>query len=165
MSNSFYEQLATWSQIVASILFIVVLAYMWIRFITPAVVASQARKNAELAEIEQRRDAAKADVDVARADIADAEADARAITARADTEAARVRDKILFDAKTEGERLQRYAAGDLERARAAAREQLRSDLIEKAMQIARDAASRLDDSTNRRLVVEAVETAEKSEPA
>ncbi len=53
------------------------------------------------------------------------------------------------------------AQGELERARAAAREQLRTDLVERAMEIARNAAGRLDDGTNRRLVGETVDTAER----
>src|SRR5580704_11718982 len=48
MSDNFYAQLAIWSQIAGSIAFIAVLVWLWIKFLTPAVVASRDRKNAEL---------------------------------------------------------------------------------------------------------------------
>lgn len=161
MSDAFYEQLATGSQVVASILFIIVLVVLWQKFVAPAVVASQARKNAELAESEARRDAALTETETARAEIARAEDDARAIRARGATDAARTREKILADAKAEGERLVRNADGELDRGRSAARDALRADLLEKAMQIAREASLHLDEATNRRLVGEAVDTAER----
>jgi hypothetical protein len=51
----------------------------------------------------------------------------------------------------------RNADGELERGRAAARERLRDDLLQKAIAIARRAAADVDDTTNRRLVSEAVD--------
>lgn len=161
MSDAFYESLATYSQVVASLLFIVVMVVIWRRFIAPAVIASQERKNAELLESEARRDAARAETEVAQREIATADTEARAIRARAEIDAKAVRDRILRDAHSEGARLVRNADGELDRGRAAARENLRNDLLEKAMQIARDASAHLDESTNRRLVGEAVDTAER----
>ncbi|MBD5655482.1 MAG: ATP synthase F0 subunit B [Candidatus Eremiobacteraeota bacterium] len=163
MSDAFYEQLAVWSQIVASILFIIVLIYIWNRFIAPAVIASQARKNAELTEAERRRDATRAQVESAQADVTAAENEARAIRSRAATDATRLHDAMLADAARDGDRLVQNAHGELERARGEARDRLRTDLLERAMQIARDAAARLDDSTDRRLVAEAVDVAEKGD--
>jgi len=164
MTDEFYEKLASYSQVVASILFIVALVILWRKFIAPAVIASQARKNADLAESEARRDAARAETELARAEIATAETDARSIRARAEIDAAAVRERILKEAQVEGERLVRNAEGELERGRMAARERLRDDLLEKAMQIARDASAHLDESTNRRLVRDAVDTAERGNP-
>ena len=161
MSDHFYEQLASGSQIVASVLFIVVLVILWRKYIAPAVIASQARKNSELAELEARRDAARAETDVARGEIALAEDDARAIRTRGEADAKRTRESILAAASAEGERLGRNADGELDRGRAAARDRLRTDLLEKAMQIAREASLHLDEATNRRLVGEAVDTAER----
>ncbi len=161
MNDAFYEQLATWSQVVASLLFIVVMVILWRKYVAPAVIASQARKNAELADSEARRDAARAQTEVGQREIATAENDARAIRARAAADATATRERMLREAQTEGERLVRNAEGELERGRAAARGYLRSDLLEKAMQIARDASAHLDDTTNRRLVFDAVETAER----
>jgi len=163
VSDAFYEQLAVWSQIVASILFIIVLIYIWNRFIAPAVIASQARKNAELTEAERRRDATRAQVESAQADVTAAENEARAIRSRAATDATRLHDAMLADAARDGDRLVQNAHGELERARGEARDRLRTDLLERAMQIARDAAARLDDSTDRRLVAEAVDVAEKGD--
>ncbi|GAC1566874.1 MAG: hypothetical protein NVS2B3_02020 [Vulcanimicrobiaceae bacterium] len=161
MNDGFYEALSTWSQVVASLLFIVVMVIIWRKYITPAVLKSQANKNAELLESEARRDAARAETDVAQKEILATEADARAIRARAEGDAAALRDRIVADAHAEGERLLRNADGELERGRIAARDRLRTDLLEKAMQIARDASAHLDDTTNRRLVGDAVDTAER----
>lgn len=163
MSDAAYEQLAVWSQVVASVLFIIVLAYIWMRFIAPAVIASQARKNAELGDAERRRDAARAQVETAQHEVMAAESDARSIRARAHGDATRIREAILGEAAAEGGRLVQNAQGELERGRAEARDRFRSELLERAMQIARDAASRLDDATDRRLVHEAVDVAERGD--
>ncbi len=161
MSDQFYESIAIGSQVVASILFIIAMVVIWMRFIAPAVLASQTRKNAELLEAEKRRDSARADVERVQAEISTADADVRAIAQGAEADATRLHDKMLADARSEGERLLRSAAGELERSRAAARDELRTELLERAMQIARDAAARLDDGTNRRLVGDAVDSAER----
>jgi len=161
VSDRTYEEIAVWSQVVASVLFIIALVVIWNRFIAPAVLASQARKNGELAELEKRRDEARAEVEVAQREIASADGDVRSIEQRASADAARLHDKLLADARSEGERLMHGAEGELERARAAARESLRTELLERAMQIAREHATRLDDGINRRLVGDAVDSAER----
>jgi len=161
VSDRFYEQLAIGSQVVASILFIIILVWLWFRFLSPAVAASQARKNAELLDSEKRRDDAKAEIEVARAEVDTAQGDARGITARAEADAARLHDRIVADAKADGERIVRNAEGELERGRAAAREQFRDELLERAVRIARRAAEHVDDATNRRLVGEAIETVDR----
>ena len=161
MTDSSYEALATGSQVVASALFIIALVVLWRKYLTPAVLASQARKNAELADAEARRDAARAETTVAQAEVLKADDDARVIRARAQTDATRTREKILAEATSEAERLARNADGELERGRSAARDRLRTDLLEKAMQIAREASAHLDEATNSRLVGEAVDTAER----
>jgi F0F1-type ATP synthase membrane subunit b/b' len=161
VSDATYEAIAVYSQVVASVLFIIALVVIWVRFIAPAVVASQARKNAELFESEKRRDAARAEVEAAERERDAADADVRAISSRAAADAARLHDKMLADARLEGERAIRSAEGELERARAAARDRLYDELLERATAIARDAATRLDDGTNRRLVADAVDAAER----
>jgi F0F1-type ATP synthase membrane subunit b/b' len=152
LSGDFYQQVATWSQIAGAIGFAIVLAYLWIRFVQPAVVASQARKNAELVEAEARRDAAKARLDEAQARAADTDASAAAILQRARDDAARLHERALVAANDEGRRLVRNAEGELERGRLAARERLRAELVRRAVQMARSSAARLDDATNRGLV-------------
>lgn len=161
MNDRFYEGLATYSQVVASLLFIVVIVVLWRKYLAPAVIASQARKNAELAESEARRDAARAETEVAQRAIATAESDAHAIRGCAAADAEAVRARILTEAHAEGERLVRNADGELDRGRVAARDRLRSELLERAMQIARDASAHLDDTIDRRLVGDAVDTAER----
>ncbi len=160
MSDGFYESLALYSQAVAAIAFVVVLVLLWRRFITPNVIASQRRKNAELAEAEQRRDEAKAAIESARADVTKADSDANEILARGQSEAARVRERIAANARNESERILRNADGELDRSRAAARERFRGDLLERAVAIAREAATRVDDATNRRMIADAVDVAD-----
>jgi F0F1-type ATP synthase membrane subunit b/b' len=152
MSDAFYEALAVWSQVAGSVAFIVVLVYIFNRFVGPAVAASEQRKNAELADAERRRDAAKELVVVTRSEVASADDEVRAIGERAARDAAHERARIVGEAKAEGERVVRNAEGELGRARGAARERLRDELVERALQIARDAASRVDDGTNARVV-------------
>ncbi len=161
MSDSFYESLATWSQVVASALFIAALVYGWIKFLAPAVAKSQINKNAELLDAEHRRDAAKERVETAQRELEKAADDARAITSRANRDAAALRARIVTEAHVEGKRTVEHAEGELGRAREAAREALRGDLIRRAMTIAREAASRVDETTNRRLVAEALDGAER----
>ncbi len=161
MSDAFYENLAVGSQIVASALFIVALVYLWIRFLTPAVAKSQESKNAALLDAERGRDAAKERVEAAQLELDRAAEDARAIVARATRDAAAVRAKIVAEAHEEGKRSVEHASGELQRGRAAAREALRADLIARALEIARDAAAGVDDATNRRLVAEALDGAER----
>lgn len=161
MSDGFYESLALYSQAVAAIAFVVVLVLLWRRFIAPNVIASQQRKNAELAEAERRRDEAKAAIATAQADVTTADSDAREILASGQSEAARVRERITTSARNESERIIRNADGELDRSRAAARERLRSDLLERAVAIAREAATKVDDATNRRMIDDTVDVADR----
>ncbi len=161
MSDQFYQQVAIWSQILGSVVFIVVLVVIWIRFVTPQVLRARDAKNAELAEAERRRDAAKEEIDEARRELAVATSEAQSIRSRGTSDAQALHDRIVGDAQREGERQVRNAEGELERGRRAARETLRTELIAKALEIARESASRLDEGTNRRLVGDVVETLEK----
>ena len=161
MTDRFYQQLAIGSQVVAAILFLVVLVWLWMRFLSPAVAASQARKNAELADSEKRRDDAKAEIETARGEVATAENEVRAIASRAQADATRLHDRIVADAKADGERVVRNAEGEVDRSRAAGREQLRDELLERAVRIARRAAENVDDATNRRLIGETIETVDR----
>ncbi|HMD03321.1 MAG TPA: hypothetical protein VKG44_10190, partial [Candidatus Baltobacteraceae bacterium] len=125
MSQAFYAQLAVWSEIAGSLAFLAVLVYVWQRFITPAVIASQERKNAELAETERRRDSARAQVGEAERALRAADDDVKQIAARAEHDAAAERTRALSEAKADGERLVRNAEGELGRQRAATRDALR----------------------------------------
>jgi F0F1-type ATP synthase membrane subunit b/b' len=161
MNDNFYAQLAIWSQIAGSIAFIAVLVWLWIKFLTPAVVASRDRKNAELAEAEKRRDTAAEEVQVAQRELATSGTEVDAIRARAVGDGAQYREHIVADAVSEGDRLVRNARGELARGRLAAREILRDELVAKALEIARGSARDLGPDTNRRLVGEAVESLER----
>ncbi|MFY9779791.1 MAG: hypothetical protein WAJ85_04685 [Candidatus Baltobacteraceae bacterium] len=161
MNDNFYQSLAIWSQVLGSVAFVVVLVWLWVRFVNPAVVASQERKNSELAEAEKRRDETKEEVEVAQREVLAADGDVLAIRERAQLDARRVYERIVEEARSEGQRVVRNAQGEMERRRTAARERLRAELFEKAIAIAREGAGRLDDATNERLVGEVVESIER----
>jgi F0F1-type ATP synthase membrane subunit b/b' len=158
---NFYQSLAIWSQVLGSLAFVAVLVWLWVRFVQPAVVASQARRNAELAEAEKRRDSAEEEIEVARHELLAADADVAAIRERGEHDAGRLYQRVIDEARNEGLRTVRNAGGELERRRTAASERLRADLFEEAIAITRRAAGRLDDTTNQRLVSEVVETIER----
>ena len=150
---SFYEQLAVWSQVFGSVAFLAVLVYAFRRFLIPAVIASQERKNAELVDAERRRDAAKEDVVLAMRELDDVDEEVKALRMRAAVDARRERERILADATTEGKHLVASAAGELDRGRAAAREAFRVALLDKALRIAhQSAAEHIDADMDRGLV-------------
>lgn len=165
MSDRFYEAWAVGSQVVAAVLFAVAMVVIWNRYIAPAVVHARARKNDQIAEMEHRRDEAKAKVDVATAEHATAQHDVREIGVRADRDAAGLAERIVADAEAEGRRQMRAAEGELERSRYAAREALRAEIVAKAVAIARESAARLDDATNRGLVSGVIDDVTKKDEA
>lgn len=148
-----YEQIAKWSDIVSAILFLAVLVWMWMKYIAPAVMSAQANQNRQLAEAERHRDEAKAALELLRQEIDGAKHDAQLIAQRAADQAKHEADTTLAEANEAGERALRNARGELERARAAAREQLREELAAKALDLARrEAENRVDGGVNARLV-------------
>ncbi len=152
------QTLAQLSQIVGAIIFLLVAIWGWRKFMAPAVARYTEQKNAEIKDCERRREQTKHDVEVAGAEVAQAEEDARQIVARAQEFAERERTEELRAAQAEAARIIRNAEGEHERARIAARDRLRIEFIEKALQRAREAAkTRVDDATNARLVHATVE--------
>ncbi len=153
------ELLAQWSQIIGALIFIVLVVLIWNRWIAPAVRTYQESKNAELAEMEARRERMRADVVSARAGVEAADADARMIRERVAQDAERDRARILADAKAEADRTIANAEGELVRARIAASDRLRIEFIEKALLKARATAGvQLDAAANAKLVDATVET-------
>jgi F0F1-type ATP synthase membrane subunit b/b' len=156
---SFYEQLAQWSEIVGGFAFIVVAVLLFGKYALPAVRAAQVQRNADLVNAEGRREALKADVVRARAELEDADRDAVAIKGRAGADAQREHDRLLAEAKAEGERVVANAEQELARARLLAQAQLRTEFIDRALQVARaEANSRIDGTTNARLIGATVKT-------
>jgi F0F1-type ATP synthase membrane subunit b/b' len=151
--NNLFQQVALWSQVAGAIAFVVVVILLFRKYLMPAVKANQEARNAEIAEAEARCERLKAELAKAKADLANAELDAVEIRHRVVSIEKHEREKVLAEAKHEGERLVSNAQGELGRARMAAMDRLRIELIEKALQRARvEAAARVDDSTNARLV-------------
>lgn len=148
-----YEEIAKWSDIVSAILFLAVMVWLWMKYIAPAVLTAQANQNRLLAEAERHRDEAKAALELLRQEIEGAKHDAHLIHERASNQAKHEGDVIVTEANEAGERMLRNAQGELERARTAAREQLREELAAKALDLARrEAENRVDGGVNARLV-------------
>jgi F-type H+-transporting ATPase subunit b len=151
--NAMFEQIALWSQVAGSVAFAIVLVLMFRKYLIPAVKANQDARNAQLADAEARRARIQAEAGKARGEIEAADRDAAEIRSRVERVTERDRTHMLDEAKAEGERLVRNAEGELERARLAARDRLRVELIEKALAKARaDAAGRVSGAVNQALV-------------
>jgi F0F1-type ATP synthase membrane subunit b/b' len=159
----FYVGIALWSQVVAAVLFIAFLVWIWMNYLMPAVLAAQERQNKQIAEAERHRDEAKATLDLLRTQISGATNDAEAIKQRAVAQAKREYDAAVAEAKEAGERALTNARGELERARASAREQLRREILDRALAQARqDADRRVDAPVNARLVNDFLGSLEKA---
>ena len=138
-----YLQIAVWSQIVSSIVFIGVLVFMWFRWFLPVVMAAQERSNRQIAQAERHRDEVKGALEALNAEIDTARHDAQLIEERAKTRAEHERQLSLSESTDAGERLLADAGRELERARAAARYQLRDEIVERALRLARNEAAAL----------------------
>lgn len=148
-----YTAIAEYSQIASAVLFVIAMAWIWVKFIQPAVIAAQANANAQLAETERHRDEAKAQLDSLRGEADAARRDAAAIKARVEAQAKAECDAIVAEARSAGERSIHNAQGELARARAAARGRLRDELLDQALTLARTKAQqRVDDGVNAHLV-------------
>lgn len=136
----FYIRLALWSQIVSSAVFIGVLVYIWVRWITPVVLAAQDRSNRKIADAERHRDEVKGALEALRAEIETARHDSALIAERAAGRAAHERELLLKEAAEAGERALADAGRELERARAAAQNRLRDEILTRALDLAREEA-------------------------
>ncbi len=148
-----YEQIAVTSEVVSAILFVALLVWIWHKFITPGVLAAQQRANDRIATAEQHLAQAKAAAQAVQAEIASANEDAEGIKARAVSQGAAEAAVIEQEAREAGERAVRSAKGELDRARAAAREQYRDELLSQALDAARARArERVDANVNEKLI-------------
>jgi F0F1-type ATP synthase membrane subunit b/b' len=149
-----YTLIAEYSQIASAVLFLIAMIWIWIKFIQPAVLVAQQNQNAQLAEAERHRDEAKAALDALQGEIEKAQGDAEAIRLRVQAQAQAERDAILRESREAGERAVRNAGGELSRSRAAAREQLREEIADRVLNLARvEASQRVDAATDRKLVL------------
>ena len=148
-----YLQIAVWSQVVSSIVFIAVLVWMWFRFLLPVFMAAQERSNRQIAEAERHRDEVKAALDTLSREIETARHDATLIAQRATSHADHERESTLREATDAGERAVAEAGRELERALAAGRVRLRGELVDAALRLAREqAAERLTPAVEARFV-------------
>jgi F-type H+-transporting ATPase subunit b len=154
-----FLQIAKWSQIICAIVFLIFLIWAVRKYLVPAIESAAKARNAELAAAEKHRDAMKTEVAQARAGVEAADRDALAIANRAKEDAARERQRILDEAKADGERTVRNAEGELGRGRIAANAALRAEFIDRALTLARkEAAAKIDDRENLRLVNNTVDS-------
>jgi F-type H+-transporting ATPase subunit b len=152
-NNAFFVQVALWSQVAGAVVFLVVLILLFRKYLIPAVDANEKARNAQIAEAEARRTRMQTEASKARGEIEAADRDAAEIRNRVARATEHDRAHALDEANAEGERLVRNAEGELERARIAARDRLRIELIEKALAKARAQASgRVSDAVNTALV-------------
>jgi F-type H+-transporting ATPase subunit b len=148
-----YIQIAIWSQVLSSVIFIALLVFMWFRWLLPVFLTAQERSNRQIAEAERHRDEMKAALQTLHAEIATAQHDAELIVQRAGDHAEHERQAAIAEATDAGERALQNADKELERARAAARQRLRDELLDRALKMAReDAKQRIDGGLNRRLI-------------
>lgn len=135
-----YLQLALWSQVVSSVIFIGVLVFMWFRWIMPVVLAAQERSNRQISDAERHRDEVKGALEALRAEIETARHDAQLIAQRAAGRAEHDRESLLKEAADAGERALADASRELARARTAAQNHLRDEMLVRALDLARDEA-------------------------
>jgi F0F1-type ATP synthase membrane subunit b/b' len=160
-----FEAIAQYSEVIGGFAFVIVAVWLFRKFVLPAVRAGEVARNADLVNAERRRDALREEVVQARGEVEAADRDVLAIAARAETDARHEHDTILAEGRREATRLLQNAQGELERGRIAARDTLRIEFIEKALNRARElAATELSDDGNTRLVGKTVDelTAVKS---
>jgi F0F1-type ATP synthase membrane subunit b/b' len=148
-----YEVIAFWSQIAGFVFFVVAFVWAWQKWLMPAIAKGQQSSNEKIALSERHRDEAKAALSLLQYEAEGAARDAEAIKARAAEQAKHEYDAAIAEAKADGERTIKNAEGELDRARASARDAMRIELLEKALLRARDeAANRVDAAENAKLV-------------
>jgi F0F1-type ATP synthase membrane subunit b/b' len=155
-----YELIAQYSEVIGGFAFLIVMVILFRKFLLPAVQAGEISRNADLVNAEGRREALRAEVAVARGEVEAATRDAIAIHTRAETDARHEHESILADARREGLRLLQNARGELDRGRIAGRDALRIELIELALNRARQlAAEQLNDASDAKLVTKTFDDA------
>jgi F-type H+-transporting ATPase subunit b len=159
--SQLYLQIAIWSQVASSIVFIGALVFAWFRWLLPVFMTAQERSNRQIAEAERHRDEVKGALEALRREIESARHDAGLIEQRASEHAEHERQALLAEATDAGERALADAGRELERARAAARQQLRDELLDRALGLARrDAIARVDAALDTRVVDRFVDSLE-----
>jgi F0F1-type ATP synthase membrane subunit b/b' len=160
---TFYEKVSVASQFFSAILFALIMVWMWIKFIAPALKVAQDNENKQIALTELHLEESKAALDLLRQQNEGAARDAESIRKRAVELAAYERAIALAEAKESGERVLHNASGELDRARAAGRERLRIELVDRVLGIARARAiQRVDGATDAKLIASFVASVEKS---
>jgi len=116
-------------------------------------MAAQARSNRQIAEAERHRDEMKGALEAVHAEVETARHDVRLIEERASARADHERQLLIDEARAEGERTLADASRELQRALAAARQRLRDEMLERALQFARkDAMERVTPDLDARFV-------------
>jgi F0F1-type ATP synthase membrane subunit b/b' len=148
-----YLEIAIWSQVASSAVFIAVLIFMWFKWLLPVFLAAQERSNRQIAEAERHRDELRVAIEALREAIESARHDAELIAQRASDHAQHERESVVREATDAGERALRDAGKELMRAREAARQRLRDEVVQRALQVARrDASERVGVALDLRLI-------------
>jgi len=161
-----YDAIALWSQVLAAFAFAAIIVWGYRKFLIPSLQAATVAKNEEIAARERRRDEAKRAAESARAKIGDAENSAGGIRDRAIHEASRRSEHMISEAWRESERTLRGAEHELARTRLIARDQLRVDMLERALQRARaHFREKIDAATDAGLIERFFENFEHGRPS
>ncbi|HXP94381.1 MAG TPA: hypothetical protein VN905_13000 [Candidatus Binatia bacterium] len=160
-----YEEIAIYSRIIGTLVVFGMLWYLFARFAAPVITRAQELKNEEIARAERRRTAERTRLDTMIAELTEATRAADAIRRTAEDVARRERERAVAQTREAGERALRNADGELDRARATARDALRIELIEKALQRAsREASAHVDAKRNAALIDEFLGKLERRAP-
>ncbi len=155
---AFFEALARRSEVGGGVAFLIAAYLLFRKFMLPMVEGAAVARNADLVNAERRREQLRSDVSAARAHLEEVSREALSIRERGRADAQRERERIVAEGHAEGTRLLLNARGELERGRIVARDQLRIELIERALARARTIASeKVDDALNSRLVARTVD--------
>ncbi len=158
-----YETIAVWSRIISTVLVLGLIYWIFRRYLAPAITSAQQARNAEISSAEGRRDTAKAEIETAKRELDQAKREAATMRENGTHTGERERTRLVADAEEAGKRSLRNAQGELARQRAAARDRLRFELIDRALARARaDATLRINAGANLRLVEATVSRLERN---
>jgi F-type H+-transporting ATPase subunit b len=149
-----YEAYAVWSVVASSVIFAAVIVWIFTKYLAPAVASAQNTRNEEIAQAQLRRDEAVAELERVRKEQQTLEEQLAQMRLRAQSDAQRERDHILQEARNDGDHVIRNAEGELSRARHHGENQIRHDLLARAVVHARERAMReIDADLDARIVM------------
>lgn len=159
-----YQAYAVWSVVASSVIFALVIVFVFSKYLAPAIAAAQQARNEQIAAAERERDRALAELQALRGEQLQLDESLAQMRLRAQSEAKSERERIIHEAQTEGDRLIRNAEGELDRSRAAAKSDFQAELLSKAIVRARERAAReIDEQRDARIIGAFAQSLHKSD--